>query len=143
MLCDRDTLQLKSINNNLSVQLTAEQKNNLSPHGCTKPCLLSWKRKQIENYLISKTMNSEYGLLSSILDKLPRSFNFIENSPMDCNEVRELEIKSEMQKLYCVDGVGINYDKLREVISKIPPNEISEDIVLMYEFIKDKVERNT
>jgi hypothetical protein len=35
-----------------------------------------------------------------------------------------------------------DYDKLKQIISKIPANEISEDIVKMYEFIKSKVESN-
>lgn len=142
MLCDRDTLPLASINTNLTVTLTEEHKRLLVNRLNIKPYLMSWKRKQIENYLISKTMNQEYGILESILDKLPRAFEMQSVLPMDCNEIRELEIKREVQQLYCEDGAGINYDKLREVISKIPPEEISDDVVLMYNFIKDKVERN-
>ena len=38
------------------------------------------------------------------------------------------------------DENGVDYLKLKEVIGKIPKEEISEDIKIMYGYIKSKVE---
>lgn len=138
MICDRDELPIDSIKENLTVTQTDEHKLILKKHSNTTPYLMSWRRKQIENYLISKTILDEYGITETILNKLERSFEIV-NTPMDCIQIQKLEIKDEIKILYS-DENGVDYLKLKEVIGKIPKNEISEDIVIMYEFIKSKVE---
>lgn len=138
MICDRDDLSIGSIKDNLIVTETEEHKPILRKHSRTTPHLLSWKRKQIENYLLSKTMLEEYGITQSILDKLERSFE-LDNTPMDYLQIQNLEIKDEIKILYSDDN-GVDYLKLKEVIGKIPKEEISDDIKTMYEYIKSKME---
>lgn len=79
MLCDRDTLQNASIKANLSVRLDEAQSRILTTHSRTKPHLLSWRRKQIENYLISKTMLQHFNKLNTVENKLSRAHNLITN----------------------------------------------------------------
>ncbi len=138
MICDRDDLSIGSIKDNLIVTETEEHKPILKKHSRTTPHLLSWKRKQIENYLISKSMLDYYGMTESILNKLERSFE-LTNTNLDCIQIQSLEIKDELKVLYS-DENGVDYLKLKEVIGKIPKEEISEDIKIMYGYIKSKVE---
>jgi len=139
MICDKDNFLSDDINDNLTVKQTEEIKQDL--RGVCQKHLLSWKRREIENYLLSKTMLSHYGIDSLIEDKLPRSQNLIANNQNNTNCIEDLEVKDAIQSLYCNEN-GTNYEKLHEVISFIPMNEISDDIIKMYNFLKDKVERN-
>lgn len=141
MLCDRDTLQSASIKPNLSVKLDDTQARIMTTYSRTKPHLLSWRRKQIENYLISKTMLQHFNVLGAVENKLSRTHNLNANDSMDYDYIQSLEIKDEIKVLYS-SNTGINYETLKNVISFIPINEISEDIVTMYNFLKAKVETN-
>lgn len=139
MICDKDNFLSDDINNNLTVIQTEEIKQDL--RGICQKHLLSWRRREIENYLLSKTMLSHYGIDSMIENKLPRSQNLIANNQNNTNFIEDLEVKDIIQSLYCNEN-GTNYEKLHEVISFIPTNEISDDIVKMYNFLKEKVARN-
>lgn len=139
MICDKDNFLIDDINENLTIKQTEEIKNDLRGIGCTH--LLSWKRREIENYLLSYTILEYYGKINDIQEKLPRTENLVVNNSNDRETLQNLEVKDIIQSMYC-DNSGVDYDKLKQVIFRIPPNEISEDIVKMYEFIKSKVEDN-
>jgi len=56
----------------------------------------------------------------------------------ESEDIRTYDAKHILHPLYKENG--FDESKLDEIIDKIPPEEISEDIVKMYNFIKSKVE---
>ena len=150
MICDRDNMpigDIKKIDGRRGYKIgdyVLVNNPNLEHYRNLKPHLLSWRRKQIENYLLSKTMLEAKGILQSINDELPVSGHLKENNEMDIDSIQNVEIKDKIKALYSNigDTYGICYDTLKETILLIPAAEISEDIVKMYEFIKNKVENN-
>lgn len=138
MICDKDELHENRLNSNLTVKLDDFQKKELKKYdGKTFPRLLSWKRREIENYFISATMLEYYEKKEDIEKLLPREL-VLENNSMDIVSIQNLEVKDIIKSLFSNED-GNDYDKIKEVIAKIPPEEISVDIVKMYEFIKSKV----
>lgn len=140
LICDRDILPLTQINHqDLSVNIDATY-NSFRMFGTTKIYLHSWRMLEIENYLLSKTMLQHYGKLEEITRNLP-SVNFDSITIFDESEdLRTYDAKTILHPLYKANG--FDEVKLDEIIDRIPSNEISEDIVKMYEFIKSKVESN-
>lgn len=137
-ICDRDELPLTQIADNLEVLIHNDYKNQLRNFP-VKSHLLSWKRREIENYLLSKTVLTKVGEYERLKQELPQ-VHFDNLSNFDASEdLRKYDSKALLHPLY--KNNGFDYTKLVELIAKIPPEEISEDIVLMYDFIKDKVER--
>jgi len=55
----------------------------------------------------------------------------------ESEDIRTYDAKNILHPLYKENG--FDESKLDEIIDKIPPEEISEDIVKMYYFIKSKV----
>lgn len=49
------------------------------------------------------------------------------------------KVKSILDPLINIDGNGLDFAKLQAYIDLIPPDEISEDITKMYQFIKEKL----
>jgi len=137
LICDRDLLPLIQINNtDLSVNINNDY-NDLRTFGTTKTYLNSWRMLEIENYLLSKTMLEYYGEFEDFKSQLTR-VNFDGITTFDESEdLRIYDAKAILHPLY-KDG-GFNEVKLDEVIDKIPADEISEDIVKMYEFIKSRI----
>ncbi len=140
LLCDRDLLPLTQIDNtDLSVNINNAY-NDFKTVGTTKTYLHSWRMLEIENYLLSRTMLDYYGKFEDFKNQLV-GVNFDGITTFDESEdLRTYDAKAILHPLY-KDG-GFDEVKLDEVIDKIPTNEISEDIVKMYEFIKSKVEDN-
>jgi len=141
LICDRDKLPLTEINDNLEVQIHSDFSSIKSFNSNnTKTHLLSWRMLEIENYLLSKTMLEEYGKFDDLENEL-NGVNFDGITTFDESEdLRIYDAKDILHPLY-KDG-GFDEVKLDEIIDKIPSNEISEDIVKMYEFIKTKIEDN-
>ncbi len=151
MVCDRDNLPLKDIKETdttkeckigdlvcVKKQLDKKLKkiNSINTH------LLSWRRREIENYLISYTMLKKFDYLTIINNELPAKYQLKENSNMDnIQQIQTLDIKSILNPLYSnIDGkYGICYNTLKDIISFIPKEEISQDIEQMYKYLKDKV----
>jgi len=146
MICDRDDYPINNIHLYNGVQITGgtaiqiENKKRMA-------YLLSWKRRQIENYLISYTMLNRYSKLEEINTEIALPYRPVENNPMDIRNIQDLEIKTKIQSLYVNAGQiltpnnpeGINFVRLFEVIKDIPASEISEDIEKMYNFIVSKI----
>lgn len=140
LICDRDLLPLTQINNtDLSVNINNTY-NVLKTFGTTKTYLNSWKMLEIENYLLSKTMLEHYGKFEDFKNQFT-GVNFDGITTFDESEdLRTYDAKAILHPLY--KFCGFDEVKLDEMIDKIPANEISDDIVKMYEFIKSKVENN-
>lgn len=154
MVCDKDELPVGDIlpsNGVLVSNALPERKSRTQLKSNRQNAhLLSWKRREIENYLLSPTMLNfnDTGILETINGELPRRQPLLVNSPNDNNHTRILNIKSLMHSLYLKDGIqhigtheeGVDYNKLENIISQIPRSEISEDIENMYNYILGKID---
>lgn len=148
MICDRDEFTLNDFHRTNGVEIIGTHRYNKKFNN-QRSCsfLLSWKRRQIENYLLSYTMLSNNHKLEDINSELGDSYRLAETNPMDIRQIQDLEIKTKIQSLYVYDGQyvttnnpeGIDYVRLLEVIKDIPASEISEDIEKMYNFIVSKI----
>ena len=140
LICDRDKLPVTEINDidlkvNIDNSFRSLKKFN---NNKTKTYLHSWKMLEIENYLLSKTMLESYSKLDDMKAELTQvNFNGL-TSLDESEDVRIYDAKNILHPLYKANG--FDELKLDEIIDRIPPEEISEDIVKMYEFIKSKVE---
>lgn len=151
LICDRDNLSSDDIRDNgLVVNSNPAGRSNtirLNGPGNKTAYLMSWKRREIENYLLSYSMLSAHGKLVEINNHLASVSQLTANSPCDNNDVRNLDVKTMLQPLYLKDGIvhnptdesGVDYNKLSAIISEIPTDEISEDILNVYNFIKGKI----
>ncbi|HAO08922.1 MAG TPA: hypothetical protein DCQ50_18525 [Chryseobacterium sp.] len=147
MICDRDELPISNISQSNGVSVTGVGKILKFDNNQKFAYLLSWKRKQIENYLLSHTMLNFYGKLADVDSELGASYQLMANEQMDIKPIQDLEIKSKVQALYIYNSQqstasnpeGIDYNQLYLVLSHIPATEISADIVNMYNFIVSKI----
>lgn len=131
-ICDRDNLPLSSINANMKVQGESVKIG----HG--RVFVLSRRRKQIENYLLSYSMLNKQWLLDQINAKIAPIHQLVENNACDNEWVQNVEIKDDIKVLYS-DNNWVDYEKLRQVLLEIPDSEISSDIQFMYQFIQSKI----
>lgn len=152
LLCDRDNLPIQDIQNSgwvINAQ-NIQRPNKIQLKGAGNnrfAYLMSWKRREIENYLLSYTMLSAHGKLNEINHELSAANQLQAGSPCDNDGLRNLDVKSKLQPLYLKDGLayiptdesGVDYNKLAAIIAEIPTNEISEDILNVYNFIKGKI----
>ncbi len=149
LICDRDNLSVNDVSD--SGLVTDSQANGrrkvIKIKGNKEAYLMSWKRREIENYLLSYTMLSANGKLDEVNQLLPQANHISLNSLNDNDNVRNLNVKSLIQSLYLKDNVatidtnegGIDYNKLSAIIAQIPASEISIDIENVYKFIKGKI----
>ncbi|WP_299213821.1 AAA family ATPase [uncultured Dokdonia sp.] len=151
LVCDRDNLSIDDVQDSglvlNSVATGRQNKINLRGAGNKAAYLLSWKRREIENYLLSHTMLRAHGKLAEINQHLAPIHQLRPEEPCDNVDVRNLDVKTMLQPLYLKDGLaviptdesGVDYNKLSAIIVEIPVNEISNDIVNIYNFIKGKI----
>ena len=151
LVCDRDNLSIDDVQDSglvLNSAATGRQNRiNLRGAGNKAAYLLSWKRREIENYLLSHTMLTAHGKLAEINQHLAPINQLRSEEPCDNVDVRNLDVKTMLQPLYLKDGLaviptdesGVDYNKLSAIIAEIPVNEISNDIVNIYNFIKGKI----
>lgn len=146
LICDRDEAALEW-NANDGVQVNGRTYRELLaaiqwPRGTNiSPYLLAWKRREIKNYLLSHAALSYYGVLDQINNtELLRAPCYLQqNNPGDNDDIRRLNAKGVIDPLINTEGVGLDSDKLQAFIDLIPPEEISEDITNMYNFIIGKL----
>ena len=146
LLCDRDELHDTNINANSGVEVVGvDFPKKLDIH---LPCperinsfLLAWKRREIKNYLLSFSALSERGVIDQVNNELIlRNPNYLQpNNPGDNDDIRHLNAKEIIDPLINNEGIGLEIEKLQAYIDLIPPEEISEDITNMYNFIIEKL----
>lgn len=145
LVCDRDELPDANIDANSGVKVSGVEytdKFNLA-----LPCperinsyLLTWKRREIKNYLLSHTALSQHTVINKINNGDIAQRNHLEpNNPGDNDDIRRLNAKSVIDPLINTEGVGLDVSKLQAYIDLIPPEEISADITNMYNFITGKL----
>lgn len=145
LICDRDEAPL-SIDPTSGVKVCGakyrDQIRNISwPNGHNVNVhLLSWRRREIKNYLLSFSALSHHNVLNEINnDTLAAAHHLQENDPCDNDGIRDLNVKSTVNPFINRDGHGLCLEKLQTYIDLIPPEEVSEDIENMYNFIVRKV----
>ena len=157
MICDLDEYAVSNIGLNHQCIVTDKLRPSINEiqkfnNNETSSYLLSWKRREILHYMISCSMLKEYNKIKE-LKKIANYITekkFINKNFDDDNNIKtapKSKVKFIKQLMSKENGDvdadnWTDYDKLKQIISKIPVNEISEDIVKMYEFIKTKVEDN-
>ncbi len=145
LICDRDEAALDwNAANGVQVngQVYRELLNAIQwPRGTrVSPYLLAWKRREIKNYLLSHTALSHHNVLTQINNGEIAQRNHLQpNNPGDNDDIRRLNAKSVIDPLINTEGIGLDIDKLQAYIDLIPPDEISEDITNMYNFIIGKL----
>lgn len=145
LICDRDEAALEW-NVNDGVQVNGRTYRDLLaaipwPRGThISPYLLAWKRREIKNYLLSHTALSHYGVLDQINNGDIAQRNYLQpDNSADNDDIRRLNAKEVIDPLINTEGLGLDTDKLQAYIDLIPPQEISEDITNMYNFIIGKL----
>lgn len=141
IICDKDNYILSSIDMELKPSGSKSLLKSLNDYAnCFY--LRVWKRREIENYLLSYTMLKKYNILDLINnDNLAKNDHIKKGDNLDnINSLKELDCKKIIQGLYS-DDKGDDIDKMRQVISSIPKEEISEDIVTIFNFLKSKVKK--
>ena len=97
----------------------------------SKTHLLVWKRLEIENYLLTKEIIKESHQYDYYdLTKLPANLDNVKDFAND-------DVKSIMHPKY--KEWGFDEKKLNELIDNMRPEEISEDIKTLYDFIVSKL----
>jgi ABC-type multidrug transport system ATPase subunit len=157
MICDLDEYAVSNIGLNHQCIVTDKLKPSINEiqkfnNNQTSSYLLSWKRREILHYMISCSMLKEYNKIKElkkianyITEKKFINKNFDDDSNIKTAPKSKVKFIKQLMSKENGDVDADNwtdYDKLKQIISKIPANEISEDIVKMYEFIKSKVESN-
>ncbi|ELA9213648.1 AAA family ATPase [Vibrio parahaemolyticus] len=145
LICDRDEAVLDwNAANGVQVngQVYRELLNAIQwPRGTNvSPYLLAWKRREIKNYLLSYTALAHHNLLGQINNgDIAQSNHLQSNNPGDNDDIRRMNVKDIINPLINTDGEGLDPAKLQAYIDLIPPDEISEDITNMYNFIIGKL----
>ncbi|MEJ1358417.1 MAG: AAA family ATPase [Candidatus Sedimenticola sp. (ex Thyasira tokunagai)] len=145
LICDRDNLPIPSIgkitgnvDDGVSVQGEDPQPAQWSNNGSPQAHLLSWKRREIENYLLSYTAIHGKGLLDEVNGQLGPNFKLSAETLLDDDQVRALDVKAIISPIIKPQDV-LCLEALQTYIDLIPPEEISEDIENMYYFIVGKL----
>ncbi len=144
LICDRDEAPL-DIDPHSGVKVRGaqyrDQINAINwPHGTNATVhLLAWKRREIKNYLLSHTALNQHGKLDDINNaNLAHADHLAKNNSSDNDGIRRLVVKNTINPL--INGAdGLCPEKLQTYIDLIPPEEISEDIENMYNFIVSKL----
>ena len=110
--------------------------------------LLAWKRREIKHYLLSFTALSHHNQLNTVNnDLLAAGFHLRPHDSGDNDGIRKLPsntVKAATHNL--INNLtgeehekGLCMEKLQAYIDLIPPEEVSEDISNMYDFIIGKL----
>lgn len=135
MLCDKDSFPIGFCRDGVKV---SGDNNEIQFGNGGKAILLSWQRRQIENYYMSYTLATSLNILNDLNQRVLPPDNLEENSPMDKESVKNAEVKDIFARLYC-DENGLNISGRDSILRIIPSTEISEDITNMYTFLKNNI----
>ncbi len=146
MICDRDKLALADLSG-CKVNSAKTRPNNFKLPENGNAYLLSWNRREIENYILSYSVLKKHGILTEINGNFGVQHRIKKGNTNDNEQVMTFDSKKLIQRLYLKDGQKIDstneswvdYDKLGELIDLIPTSEISPNIAEMYNFLKSKV----
>ena len=138
LICDLDDFNRSKVQSDLSVNFTDTYKP-LKKFNSNKTLthLLAWKRREIENYLLSITLLENKNKLSQLQNQL-KHLNLTKGDSLDTMmDIANYDAKELIHPIY--KDPQLNEELFSNMISEIPPEEISEDIKLMYDFILGKM----
>jgi ABC-type cobalamin/Fe3+-siderophores transport system ATPase subunit len=145
LICDRDEAN-PNWNQNDNVQVTGQVYKKLIksikwPNGLSvQTFLLTWKRREIKNYLLSYSALSHNGVLNLVNNGNIAAVDHLQqNQTGDNDSIRKMQAKYAVDPLINTEGLGLDIGKLQTYIDLIPAEEISEDITNMYNFIIGKL----
>lgn len=101
--------------------------------------LLAWRRREIENYLLSYSALAHFGAIELINNQLAQSSQLSAGEAGDNDGIRMLDVKQIVNPFIETPGIGKEPAKIDYYVNLIPPEEISEDITNMYNFIIGKL----
>lgn len=102
--------------------------------------LLAWRRREIENYLLSYSALSHYDSLDAVNnDRLAQGFHLQDCDAGDNEGIQMLDVKHVVNPLIETEEIGKDLTKIERYVNQIKPEEISEDITNMYNFITGKL----
>ncbi|EBH8417921.1 ATP-binding protein [Salmonella enterica subsp. enterica serovar Nijmegen] len=142
MICDKDEAPITYQKDGVQVNGSEYSKKitMLGNKYKIKIYLLAWQRREIKNYLLSYTALSHHGLIGQVNNgDLPANCFLKENNSGDNPAISRLNVKPYITKIIDSDGIGLDKLKLYPYIDLIPPNEISNDIENMYNFLVEKL----
>lgn len=145
LVCDRDEFPLNNIGTNKCALLVqGESVNKFNKEKLTSH-LLSWKRREIKHYLISPTA------LGIDIESINKEFDLGEKSKLVAGESGDLKadgaynekiaslssplVKTMLDPYINIENQGFCINKTKAYISRMPKEEISEDIVNMYNYL--------
>lgn len=151
LICDRDELAHRFIGTkecSLLVNkkdLQAKMKLEKDVSGEIRCHLLSWKRREIKHYLLSySALKEEEKRVEHDLDLGPKS-KLNANSSGDLTidglynkrlaEVPSQIVKDILDSSLNIDGYGFSEHKAQKFVDKVPQEEISDDIVAMFNYL--------
>ena len=138
LICDLDDFNRNKVNDDLTVNFTDPYKplkkinsNQTATH------LLAWKRREIENYLLSTTMLGQVELLQTLESSFAH-LSFTKNNNLDAMmDIANYDAKTLVHPIY--KDPQLNEELYLKMITMIPKEEISTDIKTMYDFIISKI----
>ncbi|EGR8782626.1 ATP-binding protein [Salmonella enterica subsp. enterica] len=142
MICDKDEAPITYQKDGVQVNGSEYSKKitTLGNKYKLKIYLLAWQRREIKNYLLSYTALSHHGLIGQVNNgDLPANCFLKGNNSGDNPAISRLNVKPYITKIIDSDGIGLDKSKLYPYIDLIPPNEISNDIENMYNFLVEKL----
>jgi len=140
LICDKDNFLENKIAQNLTVNIHADFHNIKKFNGSnTRTHLLCWKRREIENYLSSPSLFIAMNCNEAInaLYNLPK-YEVGDNLD-NITDFRNGDFKTVLRPLYNIDVSGFNEQMLDELINHIQVDEISNDIELVYNYLKETI----
>lgn len=140
LICDKDEAALSFDGSGVKVcgQNYRDQIRSISwPNNARVTVhLLAWKRREIKNYLLSHAALLHHGVLDQVNSAELAVANHLQAGNSGDNEgICNLNVKEIVNPFINEEGVGLCMDKLQTYINLIPPEEISEDIENMYNYI--------
>lgn len=153
MICDRDDYPLRLIGI-AKAPLIVNKHENFTPKkpkdkkkedskSLSNTSLLSWRRREIKHYLLSQTALED--LSANINNRLHPHEQLKVNKNGDLDEDGSFNdslaklssklVKGIIDPFVNIDGKGFCIEKTQNFVSRIPKEEISEDIVNMYKYL--------
>ncbi|KYG72826.1 ATP-binding protein [Roseivirga echinicomitans] len=137
-LCDKDDLGVNLVGVDHRVTIPQEFQRLRNQSG-NQPnyFLLSWKRREIENYLISNSAFNHFDMSPELQRAFPNNIPAIGNNCDGNGDVAEYRCKPLTHPFYKANG--FDETQLDQLIAQIPAIEISEDITHLYSFFRDNL----